>query len=92
MAAYSVDTLTPAYYDITLISKGTRDEESRPMIELILANRIYDIGYVFDASWGGFVSQIANKFMDGKTNVASAKPNSFKKQMSKTLDKFEIDN
>ncbi|MBO5757832.1 MAG: hypothetical protein J6S28_09050 [Clostridia bacterium] len=92
MAAYSVDTLTPAYYDITLISKGTRDEESRPMIELILANRIYDIGYVFDASWGGFVSQIANKFMDGKTNVASAKPNSFKKQMSKTLDRFEIDN
>ena len=91
MAAYSVDTLTPAYYDISLISKSTRDEESRPMIDLILANRIYDIGYVFDASWGGYVSQIAGKYMDGKTNVASTKPNSFKKQMGKTLDKFEID-
>lgn len=92
MAAYSVDTLTPAYYDITLISKGTRDEESKPMIELILANRIYDLGYVFDPAWGNFVSNIANKFMDGKTNVASTKPNNFKKQMNKTLDKFEIDN
>ncbi len=91
MAAYSVDTLTPAYYDVSLISKSTRDEESRPMIELILANRIYDIGYVFDASWGGYVGQIANKYMDGKTNVASTKPNSFIRQMSKTLDKFEID-
>ena len=50
MAAYSVDTLTPAYYDISLISKSTRDEESRPMIELILENRIYDLGYVFDAA------------------------------------------
>ena len=91
MAAYSVNTLTPAYYDITLISKGTRDEESRPMIDLILANRIYDIGYVFDASWGGYVGQIANKFMDGKTNVASTKPKSFQKQMDKTLAKFDID-
>ncbi len=91
MAAYSVDTLTPAYYDISLISKSTRDEESRPMIDLILANRIYDIGYVFDASWGGYVGQIANKYMDGKTNVASTKPNSFKKQMGKTLAKFDID-
>ncbi|MBQ5794173.1 MAG: hypothetical protein IIW17_09160 [Clostridia bacterium] len=92
MAAYSVDTLTPAYYDISLISKSTRDEESRPMIELILANRIYDLGYVFDTSWGNYVYNIANKFMDGKTNVASTKPNNFKKQMGKTLDKFEIDN
>ena len=91
MAAYSVDTLTPAYYDISLISKSTRDEESRPMIELILDNRIYDLGYVFDASWGGYVSRIASKFMDGKTNVASTKPNSFKKQMEKTLEKFDIE-
>lgn len=91
MAAYSVGTLTPAYYDITLISKGTRDEQSEPMIELILNNRIYDIGYVFDAAWGGYVSQIAGKFIDGTTNVASTKPNTFKKQMSKTLAKFDIE-
>ena len=91
MAAYSVDTLTPAYYDISLISKSTRDEESRPMIELILANRVYDLGYVFEASWGTYVGQIAGKFIDGKTNVASTKPNSFKKQMDKTLKKFDID-
>ena len=91
MAAYSVDTLTPAYYDISLISKSTRDEESRPMIELILENRIYDLGYVFDAAWGGHVSKIANLFVTGKTNVASIKPNSFQKQMSKTLAKFDID-
>lgn len=91
MAAYSVDTLTPAYYEISLISKSTRDEESRPMIELILANRIYDLGYVFDSAWGNYVYSIASKYIDGKTNVASTKSNSFKKQMGKTLSKFEID-
>ena len=61
------------------------------MIELILENRIYDIGYVFNASWGGHVGTIASKFMDGKTNVASAKPNTFKKSMSKTLKSFDIE-
>ncbi len=91
MAAYSVETLTPAYYDISLISKSTRDEESRPMIDLILENRIYDLGYVFNVSWGGYVGAIANKFMTGQTNVASTKPNSFKKAMSKTLKNFDID-
>lgn len=60
------------------------------MIELILANRIYDLGYVFEASWG-YVGTIAGKFMDGKTNVASTKPNNFKKQMSKTLKMFDVD-
>ena len=91
MAAYSVDTLTPAYYDISLISKSTRDEESRPMIELILANRVYDLGYVFESAWGSYVGQIAGKFIDGKTNVASVKPKSFQNQMKKTLSKFDID-
>ena len=91
MAAYSVETLTPAYYDISLISKSTRDEESRPMIELILDNRIYDIGYVFDASWGGYVGAIAAKYIDGKTNVASKKPTSFTRQMKKTLSMFDIE-
>ena len=61
------------------------------MIELILENRIYDLGYVFEASWGNYVGQIAGKFIDGKTNVASTKPNSFKKQMNKTLKNFDID-
>ena len=91
MAAYSVGTLTPAYYDITLISKGTKDEESEPMIELILENRVYDLGYVFNGSWGGYVGVIAGKFITGQTNVASTKPNTFKKQMGKTLAKFDID-
>ena len=61
------------------------------MIELILANRIYDLGYVFDASWGNHVNQIASLYLTGQTNVASKKPNTFKKQMAKTLDKFDID-
>ena len=61
------------------------------MIELILNNRIYDLGYVFNDSWGGYVGQIAGKYVSGQTNVASTKPTSFVKQMNKTLAKFDVD-
>jgi hypothetical protein len=42
--------LLPAYYDINLKTKFARDEESRAMIDIILANRLYDLGSVY--SWG----------------------------------------
>jgi len=44
-------TLLPAYYDINLRTKFARDEESGEMIDLILDNRFYDIGRIYD--WGG---------------------------------------
>lgn len=48
MAHLSAYTLTPAYYDQTLIGKSTRDEESRPMIELILNTRNFDLGIIYN--------------------------------------------
>jgi len=48
MANLSAYTLTPAYYEKTLIGKSTRDEESRPMIELILATRNFDLGIFYN--------------------------------------------
>lgn len=48
MSNLSMYSLTPAYYDQTLIGKSTRDEESEPMIELILNTRNFDLGIIFD--------------------------------------------
>lgn len=48
MANLSMYSLTPAYYDQTLIGKSTRDEESEPMIELILNTRNFDLGIIFN--------------------------------------------
>ncbi len=48
MANLSMYSLTPAYYNQTLIGKSTRDEESEPMIELILNTRNFDLGIIFD--------------------------------------------
>lgn len=58
MAHLSVYSLTPAYMEQTLIGKASRDAESEPMIYLILDNRNYDLGIVFD--WGSTRSMIFN--------------------------------
>ncbi len=83
MAHLSVYTLTPAYFDKTLIGKSTRDVESEPMIELILATRNYDLGNIFD--WGGVFSSITS--MTSSDTVAS-KFASTQKAANKVLEKF----
>ena len=50
--------LLPAYYDINLKTKFARDEESSAMIDIILANRLYDLGEIY--AWGDTVSYFNN--------------------------------
>lgn len=69
MAAKSVDTLTPAYYEVAITRKAMRDEESIEMLDIILKDRRYDLGYIYD--WGGLYGEIRGLIADGTTNVAS---------------------
>ncbi|MBQ3706827.1 MAG: hypothetical protein II889_02860 [Clostridia bacterium] len=83
MAHLSVYTLTPAYYDQTLIGKSTRDVESEPMIALIMSTRNFDLGIAFD--WGSVFSTICG--MTDPT-VVTSKFASSAKVANKALDKF----
>jgi len=83
MAHLSVYTLTPAYYDKTLIGKSTRDQESEPMLELILATRNYDLGNIF--AWGGVSSAIYS--MKDPNTVASSLQK-LEKAANKVLSRF----
>jgi hypothetical protein len=47
LAAESRYTLQPAYYDVALTRKYTRDEESEEMLDIIFGSRVYDIGGVY---------------------------------------------
>ncbi len=74
MAYYSVDTLTEVYYEINLTSKWLDDPESKPMIELILNTRVYDLAYYFDLTQGnGNITHLLAGTMlpDAKDSVAS---------------------
>ena len=55
LAFYSADTTIPAYYDVVLGDKLSRDENSKEMLDIIYGNIIYDPGlYLF--GWGKIMS------------------------------------
>ena len=87
MAHLSVYTLTPAYYDQTLIGKSTRDVESEPMIALIMNTRNFDLGIIFD--WGSSFSSIMGMTVPDNVSSTFAKGRKVAdKAMGKFLDKL----
>jgi ABC-type glycerol-3-phosphate transport system substrate-binding protein len=69
LSAESRYTLRPAYYELNLEGKFMRDEESREMLDIILANTAYDIGYIYD--FGGFAMAVIHYGRDKRTEYAS---------------------
>ncbi|MBQ8641757.1 MAG: hypothetical protein IJ480_06010 [Clostridia bacterium] len=90
MAAKSMYTLTPAYYDVALTRKYMRDEESAEMLDIILQDRRYDLGYIYN--WGSMYSNIVSIISAGRDTFASTwerGQKSFNTTMEKTLQKYE---
>ena len=87
LSAESVNTLTPAYYEVTLKRKSSRDEESAAMLDLIFASRSFDLGNMY--GWGGLFDTITQMASTGDTNLAStiaSKLTATEEAMQKTID------
>ena len=90
LCAESQYTLLPAYYDISLKTKFARDDESSEMLDLIFANRLYDIGHIYD--WGNITSFFYDTFHKGTNTIASFWEKNEAKitnALEKTIDKFD---
>ncbi len=70
LCAKSYKTVIPAYYDLALKTKGTRDEESVEMIDLVVRSRIFDFGYVYD-NWKGASFLLETLVLQGSSDFAS---------------------
>jgi len=69
LAAESLYTLRPAYYDVTMKGKHARDEESVEMLDVILSTRIYDFGWYYQ--FGGFNNHIMDLFRNYNSDFTS---------------------
>jgi len=69
LAAASYRTLTPAFYDKSISTKYTRDDESIEMLDIILRSRIYDFMNIYDL--GGLDSAIWAGIQTERFNIAS---------------------
>lgn len=91
LCAESYKKVVPAYYDVALKFKGTRDEESIAMLDMIINSRVFDFAYVYDA-WAGASFIIQNLIEQNNPNVASYWAKNEKAIMahySKVIEYFE---
>jgi len=87
LTAKSMYTLKNAYYDVCLEGKFMRDDDSKEMLDIILATRNYDIGYIHN--WGNLFDSFRSCIKNGSTDFASAyvtKESAAIQQMEKTID------
>lgn len=90
LSAESRYTLQPAYYDIVLSRKFTRDEESADMLDIIFTTQVYDIGgvYSFGNVFGDFNSIAGNE----DRNIMSfyeKKIGAMEKAIEKVVNQYE---
>lgn len=69
IAAESMKVVTPAYYEIALKGKYTRDNESSEMLDIILATRVYDLGWYYQI--GTYNEQVMNLLRNFKNDFSS---------------------
>ncbi len=86
LAGKGKEIIMPAYYDVSLKSRSARDSESAASLDIIFANRMYDLGVVFN--WGGVKNHLNNP--DANVPTIWAKLNkAMNKSMQATIQNFE---
>lgn len=70
MACGGKNTITPAYYDVTLKTRDAKDKDSEEMLDkYIFNNVVYDLGVLYD--FGTVSSMFESLMSTGDINVAS---------------------
>ncbi|MEA4831495.1 MAG: extracellular solute-binding protein [Oscillospiraceae bacterium] len=65
----SKDTLRKAYYDTAIEHKTMRDVESGEMLDIILANRCFDLSMIYN--WGGWYDMFCSMWTSSSSNFSS---------------------
>lgn len=90
LAAKSMQQLRPAYYDIALNGKYLRDEESIEMLDIIISERVYDLGLAY--GFGGIAdivqSLVSKNNAGGLMSAMESKTNAIQKAIDKTITAF----
>ena len=72
LAAESYKSVVPAYYDVVLKTKASRDEDSAEMIDLIRDTSIIDFGYIHSTALNTVGHLFVQQVRAGTSNIVSA--------------------
>lgn len=90
MAYYGRIHILPAYYDVCLTRKYTRDEESSAMLDIIFNSSVYDIGDIYNL--GNYRLNLENMLQKNTNNIMSEYEKSsakIEKDLDKLITQFE---
>jgi hypothetical protein len=90
LAAESSKTVIPAYIDVALGNKYLRDDDSKPMIDIILNSRVYDLAYSYQ--WSSIGATINNAMVKNDRNIVSIyekNADKVKKAIDATIEKYK---
>jgi len=88
LTAVSADTVTPAYYDLTITRKAVRDEESLVSLEIMRQACWYDIGllYGWNGLMGGYTNAINSASNQGPATIYERNEASVNTAIQRTLE------
>lgn len=69
LSYYSYYNIYPQFYEVVIQGRGTRDEESMRMLDIIFSTRTYDLGLIYGTE--GFTDQVLRYTAHGDTNLSS---------------------
>lgn len=79
-----INLITPAYYEVALKTKYSRDNESEAMFDIIFNSIKWDIGFMYD--WGGIKSALRALVTSKNADLAS-RYEKLVNQITKSMDK-----
>ena len=90
LCAESWKRVVPAYYDVALKFKGTRDERSIEMLDNIVQSRVFDFGYVY-GGWGCvfWIQYMMEQKSKDITSYYEKNFSSYEKTMEKVFKAFD---
>ncbi|MCL2814136.1 MAG: hypothetical protein FWD23_06005, partial [Oscillospiraceae bacterium] len=90
MAYHGRKMIKPAYYDVCLQRKYTRDEDSSAMLDIIFSSTVYDIGRVF--AIGGYLDALCDTIKKSQNTVMSTYDKlqgKIEKELSKLIESYQ---
>jgi hypothetical protein len=91
MAYLGQETVTPAYYDVTLKLKRFSDDDDSPeLLDIIFSNRIVDISIMFN--WNDCIQYYNRLFAQNNNGIASycqSVLDGFNTDMQETIDAYQ---
>lgn len=69
MSAYGYKMIRPAYYNVILTGRNTRDNESAEMLDIMFANTECDMAYLYQ--WGGYSDKLISVMTTSADTVST---------------------